>query len=138
MKLPFHIQFHDLAPSVALEIKAREFAAKLDTLASDIMACRVTVDLLQKHKTQGRPVGVRIDLSLPGHELVVTRVQNEDAYVALRDAFDGMKRQLQDLVRRRQGHVKQHAEKRVPETETPSVEHADDVANLANPTGAPQ
>lgn len=118
MKLPVHIQFHDMAPSEALEAKAREYAHKLDTLAPDIMSCRVTVDLLQKHKTQGRPVGVRLDLSLPGHELVVTRVQNEDAHVALRDAFDGMKRQLQDVVRKRQGQVKQHAEK--PRHETAS------------------
>jgi ribosome-associated translation inhibitor RaiA len=130
MKLPVHIQFHDMAPSEALEAKAREYALKLDTLAPDIMSCRVTVDLLQKHKTQGRPVGVRIDLSLPGHELVVTRVQHEDAYVALRDAFDGMKRQVQDVVRKRQGQVKYHAEKPLPERETTSVE--------ANPAGSSQ
>ncbi len=139
MKLPFHIQFHDLAPSEALETKARAFATKLDVLAPDIMACRVTVDLLQKHQTQGRPVGVRIDLSLPGHELVVTRVQHEDAYVALRDAFDGMKRQLQDLVHKRQGHVKQHAEKRVTEPDVASDEGgdaaSDDASDVADPAG---
>lgn len=122
MKLPVHIQFHDMAPSEALEAKAREYARKLDALASDIMSCRVAVDLLQKHKTQGRPVGVRIDLSLPGHELVVTRVQHEDAYVALRDAFDGMKRQLQDVVRKRQGLVKHHAEKPLPQTNREAAE----------------
>jgi ribosome-associated translation inhibitor RaiA len=136
MKLPVHIQFHDMAPSEALEAKAREYALKLDALASDIMACRVTVDLLQKHKTQGRPVGVRIDLSLPGHELVVSRVQHEDAYVALRDAFDGMKRQLQDVVRKRQGHVKQHAEKPVTVPEAASHADRDEAADLADPTGA--
>ena len=144
MKLPVHIQFHDMAPSEALEAKVREYALKLDALAPDIMACRVTIDLLQKHKTQGRPVGVRIDLSLPGHELVVTRVQHEDAYVALRDAFDGMKRQLQDVVRKRQGQVKHHAEKRVPAPAVRSDEGRDEsgdagideAADLADQTGA--
>jgi ribosomal subunit interface protein len=107
MKLPFHIQFHGMESSEALETRARELAHKLESLAPDIMACRVRVDLEQKHQHQGRPFGVRIDLTLPGHELVVNRVQDEDVYVALRDAFDKMKRQLEDVVRRRQ--EKQHA-----------------------------
>jgi ribosomal subunit interface protein len=109
MKLPFNIQFHGMESSVALEANAREHLHKLEKFASDIMACRVNIDLEQKHKHQGRPFGVRIDLTLPGHELVVNRVQHEDVYVALRDAFDSMKRQLEDVVRRRRGQEKQHA-----------------------------
>lgn len=56
----------------------------------------------------GCPYSVRIDLTLPSHELVVTKVKNEDVYVALRDAFDSMKRQLEDVVRKRRGQEKQH------------------------------
>jgi ribosomal subunit interface protein len=108
MKLPVHIQFHDMEPSDALEASAREHAHRLESFAPDIMACHVRIDLEQKHKHQGRPFGVRIDLTLPGHELVVNRVQNEDVYVALRDAFDNMKRQLEDVVRKRRGQEKQH------------------------------
>lgn len=108
MKLPVQIQFHNMAPSEALESKARAHVLKLETLASDIMSCRIGIDLEQKHQQQGRPYGVRIDLSLPGHELLVNRVHDEDVYVALRDAFDAMKRQLEDLVRQRQRLVKQH------------------------------
>jgi ribosomal subunit interface protein len=102
MKQPVHIQFHGMEASEALENKAREYVQKLESMASDLMACRVHIDLEQKHQQQGRPYGVRIDLTLPGRELVVNRVHNEDAYVALRDAFDSMKRQLEDVVRRRQ------------------------------------
>jgi ribosome-associated translation inhibitor RaiA/cold shock CspA family protein len=109
MKQGVHIQFLGMEASAALQARAEELAKKLDSLASSIMACRVTIDLLQKHRNQGRPFGVRIDLTLPGHELVVNRVQNEDAYVALRDAFDGMKRQLEELVRIRRGQEKLHA-----------------------------
>jgi cold shock CspA family protein len=36
-------------------------------------------------------------------------VQDEDVYVALRDAFDDMKRQLEDAVRQRRGDEKEHA-----------------------------
>ncbi len=41
-----------------------------------------------KHKHQGRPYAVRVDVTLPGQELCVDRVQDEDVYVALRDAFE--------------------------------------------------
>lgn len=85
-----------------MESSAREHARKLDSLAPDIMACRVSIDLAHKHKHQGRQFGVRIDLTLPGHELVVNHVQHEDAHIALRDAFEKMKRQLEDVVRKRQ------------------------------------
>lgn len=109
MKLPVQVWFHGMEPSGALETNARDHAAKLESFVPDIMACRVSIDLEQKHKQQGRPYGVRIDLTLPGHELVVNRVQNEDVYVALRDAFDNMRRQLEEVVRRRRGEEKQHA-----------------------------
>jgi ribosomal subunit interface protein len=108
MKLPVQIRFHGMEPSDALERSARDHADKLESFAPDIMACRVSIDLEQKHKQQGRPFGVRIDLTLPRHELVVNRVQDEDVYVALRDAFDKMKRQLDEVVRRRRGEEKPH------------------------------
>lgn len=109
MKIPVHVQFHGMDASAAVEVSAREHAHKLESFAPDIMACRISIDMAQKHQHQGRPIGVRIDLTIPGHELVVNRVQHEDVYVALREAFDNMKRQLEDAVRKRRGQVKQHA-----------------------------
>ncbi len=109
MKLPVHIQFRGMAPSDALEARAREHAHKLESFASDLMACHIVIDLEQKHQHQGRPYSVRIDLTMPGHELVVNRVRNEDVHIALRDAFDDMTRQLEDTVRRRRGQEKHHA-----------------------------
>lgn len=109
MKQALKITFHGMEPSEAVEQAARKKAEHLDQFAGDIMACRVVVDLAQKHKHQGQPYAVRVDLTLPGHELVVDRVQDEDVYVALRDAFDAMKRKLEDVVRQRRGDEKQHA-----------------------------
>ena len=51
---------------------------------------------------------MRLDLTLPGHELVVDKVQHEEVFVALRDAFDDMRRKLEDVVRQRRGVEKQH------------------------------
>lgn len=108
MKLPVHVQFHGLTHSDALELSARAQAHKLESFSPNIMACRVVIDMEHAHKHQGRPFSVRIDLTLPGHELVVNRVQHEDVTVAMRDAFDRMRRQLEDVVSKRKGLVKQH------------------------------
>lgn len=101
MNLPVHIQFRGLEPSPALSKSAREHAERLETFAPNIIACRVSIELEQRHQHQGHPYAVRVDVTLPGYELVVNKVRNEDAYVCLRDAFDSMKRQLEDVVRRR-------------------------------------
>ena len=106
MKLPVRITFHGLDPSDAVEAAVLDRAAQLERLCAGILRCRVVIDVLQKHRRQGRPFGVRIDLAIPGRELVVDRVAHEDVYVALRDAFDGMRRQLDDAVRQQRGQVR--------------------------------
>jgi ribosomal subunit interface protein len=108
MKLPVQITFHGMDASDAVEVSVRDKVDHLERFSAGIMSCRVAIDLLQKHRHQGRPYGVRIDLTIPGRELVVDRVENEDVYVAVRDAFDDMKRQLEDAVRQQRGQEKQH------------------------------
>jgi cold shock CspA family protein len=51
---------------------------------------------------------VRIDLIVPGDELVVDRQVDEDLYVAIRDAFHAARRKLEDYARRQRGAVKVH------------------------------
>jgi cold shock CspA family protein len=63
---------------------------------------------MQKNKHQGKLFNVKIDLMVPGKELVVTRKCNEDIYVAIRDSFDALVRQLEEHSRKRHGHVKTH------------------------------
>jgi ribosome-associated translation inhibitor RaiA len=70
------------------------------------MSCRVTLTLLENHKHQGKPIGVQIAVTLPGQEVVTGREQNEDPYVALRDAFDNMTRMLQEAMRKRRDPIK--------------------------------
>src|SRR5512133_3810353 len=106
MKQPLQIRFLGVEPSGAVESAARSKAAKLDTFCPDLMSCRVTIEQTRKHRHQGRPFAVRVDVTLPDHELSVDRVHEEDVYVALRDAFDDMKRQIEDAVRRRRGQEK--------------------------------
>lgn len=108
MHQPLDIRFLGMEPSEAVEAAAREKAAKLDHFCPNLMSCRVTIELLQKHQHQGRPFGVRVDVTLPGHELNVDRAQDEDVYVALRDAFDHIRRQIEDTVRHDRRDEKLH------------------------------
>ena len=108
MKQPLQIQFLGMDPSEAVESAVREKASRLDRFCTDIMSCRVSIEQMHKHQHQGRPFAVRIDVTMPGHELTVDRMQDEDVYVALRDSFDGIKRQIEDAVQRNRGQEKLH------------------------------
>ena len=108
MKLPLQVTFRGMDASSAVEEAVRRKVQHLERFYDGITSCRVVVELLQKHQHQGRPFGVLIDLTLPGHELVVNRVEDEDVYIALREAFDDMTRQLEDLARRQRGMEKEH------------------------------
>lgn len=108
MKLPLDLRFIGMAPSPALEDAVKAKVDQLHRFAADVVGCRVTIEQEHKHSQQGRPFAVRIDLTLPGQELAINRVQDEDAYVALRDAFDAAKRRVAEAVRISRGDVKQH------------------------------
>jgi cold shock CspA family protein/ribosome-associated translation inhibitor RaiA len=137
MKIPLKITFRNMEPSQAIEDNIREKAAKLDSLYDRIMSCRVTVEAPHRHHHKGKSYQVRIDLTVPGDELVIDRAPkrlaaatkqrdgeietdftevhepskhaaHEDAYVALRDAFNAAGRKLQDYARRHAGAVKTH------------------------------
>lgn len=99
MKQAPQIQFLGMDPSPALEADVRERLERLERFCPDLIAGRTTIELLHTHEQQGRTFAVRLDMTLPGHELTVSRVHHEDVYVALRNAFDGMTRQVQDTVR---------------------------------------
>lgn len=112
-QLPLQVTFRNLDHSDAVEAKIREKVEKLCTFHSAIMSCRVSVEQLHRHHQQGNHFHVRIDLKVPGHELIAGREPDAnhaytDVYVAIRDAFDAMRRQLEDLARHQQGQVKTH------------------------------
>ena len=109
MKLQLQITTRDVPHSEALEGHIRQKAEKLETFYPHIMGCRVVVEVPHKHKHQGRVFNVRLDITVPGKELVVNREPHEDVYVALRDAFAAAKRQLEDYGRRQRGDIKAHA-----------------------------
>lgn len=113
MKLPLEVTFRNMDPSAALEDAIRNKSDKLERLSDDIMACRVVVEASHRHHHKGNVYHVRIDLTLPGRELVVSRESganhaHEDPYVAVRDAFAALQRQLDAFVHKRRQDVKTH------------------------------
>lgn len=119
MKHAPDIRFVGMEPSDAVASVARERAAKLELFCPDITACHVVVELPHRHRHQGRQFSVRLDLTLPGHELAVSRVEREDVYVALRDAFDDMKRRLEETVARMQEFDREPAAGAAPAGDAP-------------------
>jgi ribosome-associated translation inhibitor RaiA len=135
MKRPLKITFRNMPPSKAIEDNIREKAAKLDSFHDEIMSCRVTVEAPHRHHHKGKAYVVRIDMTVPGGELVINRepkrlvaaraghgeelekklaenheptthAAHEDVYVAIRDAFNAAARKLQDHARRRRGEIR--------------------------------
>jgi len=108
MKIPLQITFRNMPHSDAIEAKINEKAAKLDKFYDRIMSCRIVVEESQRRQHQGKLFSVHIDITSPGKELAVTREENEDPYVALRDAFNTAARRLEEHARRKRGEVKTH------------------------------
>lgn len=114
MLLPVQVTFRHMEPSAAAEARARELAARLDRFHDRITSCRVVIDKPPAHRHQGGPFSVRVDVTVPGGELFATsddeaEAPHTDPYVALRDAFDEMRRQLEDFARKQRGDVKRHS-----------------------------
>ena len=108
MRIPLQITIRGIEHSEALETHIRDKANKLDEFFDRIMSCRVVVELPHKHHHQGKHFNVRLDIGVPGSEIAVNRNHAEDVYVALRDAFDAAKRQLEDHARIMRGDIKAH------------------------------
>ncbi|HMK67901.1 MAG TPA: HPF/RaiA family ribosome-associated protein [Stellaceae bacterium] len=113
MQLPLQITFRNLDASEAVEAKIRDRAEELEQLFDRITGCRVAVEAVNRRNRKGKIYKVRVDLTVPGAELVVNHAPSEDhthedIYVAVRDAFDAARRRLEDYVRRRRGDIKTH------------------------------
>ena len=106
MKSILQIAFHNMPHDPDIESSIRANAEWLDNFFDRIVSCRVVVDRPHEHRKQGNLYQIRIDLRLPGGELAVKREppphgDYKDLDSMIRDAFDEMRRQLEDHVRRR-------------------------------------
>src|SRR5690349_9703128 len=69
--MDFHLTYRGMGHSPALDAFVREQAEDLERFFDGIVTCRVVIELSEARR--GRPYHVRIDLRLPGEEIVVNR-----------------------------------------------------------------
>ena len=129
MELPVQVTFRNVDASAAVETRIREEAAKLESFFDRIISCRVVVEATKHHLNHGKIYSIRIDLTVPGDEIVVNfepslhnsakKIGEErggkslevedvykDIYVAVRDSFRSARRQLQEYVERQRPDVR--------------------------------
>lgn len=97
--------------SDAVELHLRRRAAKLTTFFERIVSCRVAVEAPHRSHRHGKRYRVRVDLTVPGNELVISRnppenLQHEDLHATIDSAFDDAERVLEEYARKLRGEVK--------------------------------
>ncbi len=131
MQLPMQITFRNMESSESAKEWIRSEAGKLETFYKPIMGCRVAVEVPHRHRRRGAAYGVRIDLTLPGCEIVVKRAPTlahrlrqvretaiskrgdldaprKNLRLAISQAFEAACRRLQDYARKQRREVKTH------------------------------
>ena len=111
--IPIKITYRNIDPSPAVEADIRKHAEKLEEFDARIQWCNVSVEALGKHQQKGRQYKIAVNLGLPGTTITANRAgphdpAHKDIYVAIRDAFGALGRQVEDHARIRRADVKTH------------------------------
>ncbi|PWU22450.1 MAG: 30S ribosomal protein S30 [Bdellovibrio sp.] len=119
MNFPLQIQFRDIEKSDFIFNDVWEHTEKLERFFDRITSCQVVVSAPHQRHHRGRIYHIQIRLHLPGRDIVISTEPeknhaHEDVYVAIRDAFDAARRQLEegvDIGRRdvKANHTSTHA-----------------------------
>lgn len=104
MEVPLQVTFRGMAPSDALRERVRARADKLSTFHRHLLSCRVAIESPGNHHSHGQTYRVRVDMAVPGAELVIGRDDDpryHDAYAAVDGAFEDAERVLAEHQKRR-------------------------------------
>jgi ribosomal subunit interface protein len=116
MQIPLQITLRNVDKSEAVEAAIRKAVAKLDHFHRRIVSCRVVVEIPSRHKQQGKEFVVRLDIKVPGNEIVVTHDHHVDLYAALHEAFHAAQRRLEAAARPIARRYSAHRLKRLEQT----------------------
>lgn len=105
MQYPLQLTFRGIPTSESIADYARKRAQKLDSFRDRIIACRVVIEAPPRHHQHGSSYRVRIELSVPGSELVTGghsghHEGHQDLHATIDDAFDDAQRLLRGYVQR--------------------------------------
>jgi cold shock CspA family protein/ribosome-associated translation inhibitor RaiA len=119
MQIPVDVTFKEMTGTESLNMRIQEGVAKLERVYDRITRCEVLIDAPHRHHHKGREFHVRIRLTVPGGGEIVASHDagsdgaHEDVYVALRDAFNAARRQLEDYVAM---HLRRRPDERIEPT----------------------
>ena len=109
MQAPLRIKARHavVPPNIATRIERK--AASLERAFDRITKCRVTIQGPPARR-KGGEYTVKLDIAVPGKAIVINRRHAENLAVAVREAFDAARRQLEEFSRIRRNDVKRHEE----------------------------
>jgi ribosomal subunit interface protein len=123
----------DLSPPLEAELRKR--ASRLERHFDRITSCRIAVERpTGNHHQEGGPFRVRVDITVPGSELVADK-SGDEVFVAVRDAFDAAERQVEEWSERRRGFVKVTAHALPPEGKVARLFLEEGFGFIADPDG---
>lgn len=106
MQVPLEISTKYITLTPDLEAELRKRADRLERHTDRITSCRIAVELpTGNHHQEGGPYRVRVDVTVPGSELVASK-EEEELYAAVREAFAAAERQVESWSERIRGDVK--------------------------------
>jgi ribosomal subunit interface protein len=111
------VTFRDIRHSDAVETHVARRASKLETFYGRMVKCHAVVEKPHRSHRHGQGYHVRVDMHVPGRELVVTRNQDderEDLHAAIDAAFDDAERVLEDYARRLKANRTVHRDVSAP------------------------
>ncbi len=108
MQVPIQITMREVEQSEAVQERIKSRAKKLDQFFDKVISCKVVAELHQGHRQTGKLYNVRVNVRVPGKELVANRNEQDNLYKAIRDAFDDMDRQVEEQAKIINGEVKTH------------------------------
>ena len=106
MEKPLRIDSRNIVLPESIAKRIQRKAAKLDRAFDRITSCRVTVEAPNGVTRKGGRFHVRLDLTVPGKEIVISRHHAENLAIAVREAFDAAQRRLEEYSRIRRNDVK--------------------------------
>jgi hypothetical protein len=107
------VVFHNLEPSDAVILRAKQLLGKLLQFFPAIMHGTMTIEDRHRHHHQGHIYHVALRFHLPGGDVVVSHDPeinhaHEDIYVAMRDACKAARKQLAQLSKESRGSGLRH------------------------------
>lgn len=109
MTSPLQVIFHGMDRSEAVDERIVTEMQKLGKIHPRITSARVTIEAPPHHKHKGNIFAVGIVLDIPGSDLAINtgRSNNpahQDIYIAIRDAFAILTRNVKEHTRRHNAH----------------------------------